>query len=100
MATEQEYDELIAPLLKEVGEKCKALGMAFVAKVEWKPGETGLTQLSFNAENSIDFNMTYLAANSYGNIDQFLFEMVIRFDCSNSLFLNSYQKQEKENAIT
>lgn len=35
MATEQEYDERIAPMLLKVQSECMALGMAMVARVEW-----------------------------------------------------------------
>ncbi len=44
MATEAEYDEIIAPMLLAVASRCKELGMSLVARVEWSPEESGITQ--------------------------------------------------------
>src|SRR5690554_1481194 len=45
MGTEQEYDEIIAPMLLEVARKVSELGMSLIARVEWEPGESGITQI-------------------------------------------------------
>jgi len=41
--TEEWYDAEIAPRLKELADKCGAKGLAFVAVVEYAPGERGET---------------------------------------------------------
>jgi hypothetical protein len=41
--TEQEYDDLIAPMLEAVAQKVADLGGKMVARVEWKPFEAGVT---------------------------------------------------------
>ena len=45
MATEQQYDEIVAPLLAEAAKKAHELGMSLIARVEWEPGESGITQI-------------------------------------------------------
>jgi hypothetical protein len=85
MATEAEYDEIIAPMLAEVAEKCRELGMSIVARVEWEPGETGITQLGIGPESGIGQKMTQLAAHSHGNFDLFCIEAIKRFDVSQTI---------------
>lgn len=46
MATEKQYDEIIAPMLAEVAAKCKELGMSLIARVEWEPGKAALPRLA------------------------------------------------------
>ena len=41
--TEDDYDSEIAPALAELANRVKDLGGSFVARVEWEPGEAGIT---------------------------------------------------------
>lgn len=89
MATEQEYDEIIAPMLADIAKKADELGMSLLARVEWQPGESGITQIG--PMDSIGQKMTQYAAHSHGNIDKMLLSLVRSgVDCSQSLFLHRY----------
>lgn len=88
MATEQEYDEIIAPMLADVANRAAELGMSLVARVEWQPGEAGIMQIGQMA--SAAQIMTQYAALSRGNIDSMLIGLLKVVDCSQSMFLHSY----------
>ena len=88
MATEQEYDDIIAPLLAEVARRCHDLGMSLIARVEWEPGETGITQIGVGPESGIGQRLAHLAMHCDGNIDQLCMEAAKRFDVSQSIFLH------------
>lgn len=96
MATEQEYDDIIAPMLLEVAKKADALGMSLIARVEWEPGESGITQIG--SMDSIGQRVTRLAAHCHGNIDAMLLGLLRSgVDCSASIFLHRYTKEGSEN---
>lgn len=91
MASEQQYDDIIAPMLADVALKAKELGMSFVARVEWEPGESGITQIG--PMDSIGQRITSYAARCNGNIDAMLLGLLKSgVDCSASMFLASYNK--------
>lgn len=90
MATEQQYDEVIAPKLAEIARLCTELGMSIVARVEWQPGESGITQVVPD-DAGTGQKMTQLAAHSHGNVDTFCIAMVMRFDVSQSIFLHRHK---------
>jgi len=90
VATEAQYDEIIAPMLLEVAKKCEELGISLIARVEWEPGESGITQIGSMA--SIGQFMAHAAAHSHGNIDKMLLHLVKKRDVSQSMFLHSYNK--------
>lgn len=90
MATEQEYDDIIAPMLAEVAEKAAILGMTLVARVEWEPGEAGITQIG-PQDISIGQRMAWFAAHSQGNIDKMLLSMQrAGIDFSQSIYLHTF----------
>lgn len=91
MATEQQYDELIAPKLAEVGMLCANLGMSIVARVEWAPDQSGITQIVPDTAG-VGQKLTQLAAHSRGNIDSLLIAAMRKFDYSQSVFLYPYRK--------
>lgn len=91
MATEQEYDDIIAPMLAEVARKAHELGMSLIARVEWEPGESGITQIG--DLSSIGQYMTQMAAHSHGNIDKMLLTLIKNRDVSQSMFLHMYNKE-------
>ena len=93
MATEAEYDEIIAPMLADVARRCEVLGMSMVARVEWAPDEAGLTKTQ-REEASASQRMASIAAFSRGNVDAFCLEMVRRFDVSNSIFLRKFAEPD------
>lgn len=94
MATETEYDEILAPMLLEVAKKASELGMSLIARVEWEPGESGITQIG--DLSSIGQYMTQIAAHSHGNIDKMLLTMVKSRDVSRSMFLHPYNKNNDD----
>lgn len=90
MGTEAEYDEIIAPMLMEVASKAKDLGMSMIARVEWQPGESGITQIG--DLGSIGQFMTHAAAHSHGNIDKMCLNLISNRDVSHSVFLHQYNR--------
>lgn len=96
MATEQDYDDIIAPMLADVAKKAADLGMNLVARVEWEPGEAGITQIG--PITSAAQIMTQHAALSRGNIDGMLIGLLKVVDCSQSMFLHGYASPAKGGA--
>ena len=88
-ATEQQYDEIIAPMLLAVAEKCKELGMVIVARVEWEPGECGITQIG-NQEQSGAQMLAHLACHSQGNIDRLCLTLAKKPGADGSIFLRHF----------
>jgi hypothetical protein len=89
MATEKEYDDIIAPLLAEVATKAAELGMSLIARVEWEPGESGITQIG--PMNAIGQKMTQYAAHSHGNIDKMILSLQrAGVDFSQSIYLHTF----------
>lgn len=95
MATEQEYDEIIAPMLADVAKRCSELGMSLIARVEWEPDEVGITQIGIDKNSGVGQQLTQIAAHSKGNIDALCVNALRRFDCSQSVVLHDYQKQSE-----
>lgn len=91
MATEREYDEIIAPMLLDVVKRCEELGMSLIARVEWEPGESGITQ--FNPTSSIGQTLTFYAAHSHGNVDKFCLSLIKHADVSQSAFLSPHAER-------
>jgi hypothetical protein len=88
--TEQEYDDLIAPKLAEIAGMVKDMGGSLVCRVEWEPGESGITQIG--PMTSAGQWMTQHAAHAHGNIDAMLINLIKRHDVSQSMFLHTYNK--------
>ena len=86
MATEKEYDEIIEPMLLDVANKCKELGMSIIARVEWEPGESGITQVE--PKFSAGQKLVFYAAHSQGNVDKMCLSLQKNEDCRQSIFLN------------
>jgi hypothetical protein len=86
MATEQQYDEIVAPLLNEAAKLAGELGMSLVARCEWAPGEAGLTRVG-DPKSSVAQAMAWWAVHARGNFDAVGLEMLKEFDCSASIFL-------------
>jgi hypothetical protein len=88
--TEQEYDELIAPKLAEIANTIKELGGSMVCRVEWEPGESGITQIG--PMTSAGQWMTQYAAHSHGNFDAMAMNILrAGFDVSQSIVLSRFQ---------
>jgi hypothetical protein len=86
MATEREYDEVVAPMLREVARLCQEHGLSLVARVEWASGDGGITQVTA-AGASPAHRLTQLAAHACGNFDALAMSALKHFDCSQSAFL-------------
>ena len=93
MATEQEYDEIVAPMLALVAERCQELGMSMITRVEWEPGESGITKIGIGAESGIGQKLAELAVHSHGNLDTLVIEALKRFDCSKTIVGNIMGRQ-------
>ena len=90
--TEAEYDEIVAPALAEIARKVEAMGGSLIARVEWQPGESGITQIG--PMTSAGQWMTQYAAHSHGNIDAMVMNILrAGFDVSQSLVLSRYAQQ-------
>lgn len=92
--TEQEYDDIIAPMLMDVVNKMKELGggCSLVAKVEWEKGETGSTYYGDFSKVGITQYMAFMAARCDGNIDEMLMALIKDKDVSASMFLAKYNE--------
>lgn len=90
MATEKEYDEVIAPMLLAVARRCEELGMSLVARVEWEPECSGITQINV-ANAGIGQKLTQIAAHADGNFDALSVLAIKHFDCSKSAVLARLQ---------
>lgn len=90
--TEQEYDEIIAPMLLDVAKKVKELDGNIVARVEWAPDQAAITADGNMKTAGIAQYMTYVAAMSRGNIDGMLLALIRDKDVSQSIFLHSHNK--------
>jgi hypothetical protein len=99
MTTEKQYDEVIAPMLQAVANRCAELGMDLIARVEWEPGESGITQINIGPKSGVGQKMTQLAAHAHGNVDLFCIEMIKRFDVSQSIFLARHQGAAAKNVL-
>lgn len=97
-ATEQQYDEIIAPMLLEVAKKCHELGMVIVARVEWEPGECGITQIG-NQEWSGQQMLAHLACHARGNIDLLCMTLTKKPGADNSVFLRQFVKHAATEGI-
>lgn len=86
MSTEQQYDEIIAPLLAHVALECQRLGMVMVARVEWEPGECGVTQIGNNGWSGGQ-KLAWMAAHSRGNIDALCMRLLREPGADQSVFL-------------
>lgn len=92
--SEREYDEIIAPMLLAVAKRCEELGMSLIARVEWEPGESGITQIG--PMTSSGQWLTLYAAHSHGNIDKLCLTAIHEKDVSASLFLHSYATKKEQ----
>ena len=85
MATEQEYDEIIAPMLADVAKRCDELGMSLIARVEWEPDEAGITQIGIGDDAGIGQKLAQLAVHCRGNFDSLYISAAHRFDMSQTM---------------
>lgn len=88
MDKKQQYDEIIAPMLKEVSNKCIELGFSMTAYAEWEPSEGRLT-IAGKCDLSPEMFIVLKAACAFGNVDKMI--MGIKngpFDTSQSIMMN------------
>ncbi len=93
MSTEQQYDDVIAPMLARVAEECAKLGMAMVARVEWEPGEAGITQIGDNRWSGGQ-KLAWMAAHSHGNIDRLCMSLLKEKGADQSVFLARFLTED------
>jgi hypothetical protein len=90
------YDTVIAPALSAIGQQCQERGVAFVAVVEYEPGERGGTYLVPD-DAGLEMSMLHLCARTVPNIDGYvinLHRMAKRegIDTSGSIVMNRMLK--------
>ncbi len=73
-AREDFYDREIAPVLRELANKCEGEGLSFLAMVEWAPGDVGKT-MSVRAGSGIGVKMALWAMQANGNADGLIMAM-------------------------
>ena len=89
MSREEDYDNIIAPMLLEVAQKCDALGFSLVARVEWEPGNAGITQIGNGPDTGAAQQLAYAAAMCRGNVDALLGHLIKKENVvSQSLYLS------------
>jgi hypothetical protein len=71
--------------------------MSLIARVEWGPGEAGITRIGDPKSSCAQF-MTWQAAHSKGNVDAMLLGVVREYDVSASLFLHRHNQVDAEKA--
>lgn len=89
-------EEIDAPMLLEVARECEELGISLIARVEWEPGESGITQTGSTSFHSIGQYLTQIAAHSHGNIDKLCLTLLKNRDVSQSIFLASYAQEARD----
>jgi len=99
---EKWYDKEVAPKLAELANLCGDKGMAFVAVVEYNPGDRGETRL-LPSESGLAMRMLAYCAKTGHNLDSYVFGLLRYFkekgiDTSSSLVaqrINSWGKEGK-----
>jgi hypothetical protein len=87
--SEKDYDDIVAPMLADVARKCQELGMSLIARVEWAPGESGITQIGDLGASAGQW-LTQYAAHSHGNVDKLCLSLIKQKDVSQSIFLSRH----------
>lgn len=100
--SEQFYDKEVAPLLLELANKCGDHGMAFVAVVEYEPGERGTTA-RIPAGSDISMTMLRHCAHSGANVDGYIIGLLRHakengIDYKSSIVLSHYAGEFPENS--
>lgn len=91
MTKEETYDQIVAPLLGQAAKACQEHGFSMIARVEWEPGESGITRIG-DPKISVGQAMTWYAAHAHGNVDSMLLALIRNFNCSQSMFLYSHNQ--------
>ena len=73
--SEEFYDKEIAPTLLELGRKCEARGIAFLAAVEYKRGEIARTS-TLPVDSGLAMQMLLCCAVAGTNIDSYFIALV------------------------
>lgn len=71
---EQWYDAEIAPVLADLGDKCRERGMAFIAVVEYAQNERGATY-SLPEGSGLEMHMIHLCSRSAPNVDSYIINL-------------------------
>ena len=74
MSNEEWYDNEIAPALAELAKRCHERGMAFLAVVEYEPGDRGGTY-SVTDHAGLPMHMLYLCARTAPNVDSYIINL-------------------------
>ena len=74
--TEREawYDMEIAPALAALAKRCNDRGMAFIAVVEYQPGDRASTYYMTGADGTA-MHMLHLAAQTVPNVDSYIINL-------------------------
>jgi predicted oxidoreductase len=74
MTNEEWYDAEIAPALAELAKRCHERGMAFVAAVEYEPGERGGTYYMTEGAG-LEMRMLHICAQTVPNVDAYVLNL-------------------------
>lgn len=72
------YDAEIAPALADLAKRCHERGMAFVAVVEYQPGDRAGTYY-MTEDAGLQMHMLHLAAQTVPNVDRYI--LALRRHC-------------------
>lgn len=85
--SEEVYDLEIAPVLMSIAEQCKAMGISFVASVEYEPGKIATTV--GGKPQGVEQDLVRHAAACNGNVDGMLIALVRKYGPGNSIYLRA-----------
>lgn len=68
------YDTEIAPALNTLAKRCRERGMAFLAVVEYQPGDRGGTYY-LTKDAGLEMRMLHLAAQTVPNVDGYIMSL-------------------------
>lgn len=101
--TEEWYDDVIAPKLREVAKECEAKGCALVAVVEYAPGQRGSTLYTPHG-SGLEMLLLRTLDKAGRNLDSF-FISVARYcnangiDTSGSMILSRFGRTGNEEGV-
>jgi hypothetical protein len=90
--TEQEYDEVIAPMIADIARKVKDMGGSMVARVEWDRDEVGITCIGITEKSGAGQQLTRFAALSRGNFDALYIAAARHLDMSQTVVWNAMSR--------
>ena len=97
---EKYYDEVLAPMLAKVAEKCIENGMSFTGVIEYEKGGRGRTR-TLQPDASLEMRMIEHCAKTAPNVDGYIIGLIKycrenRIPMGDSFVLNEFANKDKE----